>query len=86
MWVTRGSDVDHIWIALWVSGSSGSTGMTHFQPWYDTFGNLIRLPRNQGESQLEIRKSVGMSLFCFFFPPIFLSGNSFFPTYFAQNL
>ena len=69
MWVTRGSDVDHIRIALWVSGSSGSTGMTHFQPWYDTFGNLIRLPRNQGESQqksLEIRKSVGMSLFCFF--------------------
>ena len=22
----------HIWIALWVSGSSGSTSVTHFQP------------------------------------------------------
>ena len=34
MWVTSGSDVGHIWIAVWVSGSSGSTGVTHFQPWY----------------------------------------------------
>ena len=32
MWVTRGSDVGHIRIVLWVSVSSGSTGMTHFQP------------------------------------------------------
>ena len=24
----------HIRIALWVSGSSGSTGVTHFQPWF----------------------------------------------------
>ena len=32
MWVTRGSYVGHIQIALWVSGSSGSTGVTHFQP------------------------------------------------------
>ena len=23
----------HIQIALWVSGSSASTGVTHFQPW-----------------------------------------------------
>ena len=31
----RGSQVGHIWIVLWVSGSSGSsgsTGATHFQP------------------------------------------------------
>ena len=28
MWVTRGSYVGHIWIALWVSGS---TRVTHFQ-------------------------------------------------------
>ena len=27
-----GSYVGHIRIALWVSGSSGSTGVTHFQP------------------------------------------------------
>ena len=33
MWVTRGSYVDHIWITLWVSGSSESTSVTHFQPW-----------------------------------------------------
>ena len=32
MWVTSGSLVGHIRIALWVSGSSGSTGVTHFQP------------------------------------------------------
>ena len=32
MWVTSGSYVGHIRIALWVSGSSGSTGVTHFQP------------------------------------------------------
>ena len=25
--------VDHIRIALWVSGSSELTGVTHFQPW-----------------------------------------------------
>ena len=36
MWVTSGSYVGHIWIALWVSGSSGSTGVTHFQPWYES--------------------------------------------------
>ena len=33
IWVTRGSYVGYIQIALWVSGSSGSTGVTHFQPW-----------------------------------------------------
>ena len=32
MWVTSGSFLGHIRIALWVSGSNGSTGMTHFQP------------------------------------------------------
>ena len=32
MWVTRGSYVGHILIALWVSGSSGSASVTHFQP------------------------------------------------------
>ena len=32
MWVTSGSYVGHIRIVLWVSGSSGSTGVTHFQP------------------------------------------------------
>ena len=32
MWVTRGSYVGHIRIALWVSGSSGSTSVTHYQP------------------------------------------------------
>ena len=30
MWVISGSYVGHILIALWVSGS---TGVTHFQPW-----------------------------------------------------
>ena len=30
---TCGSQVSHIWIALWVSGSNGSTGATHFQSW-----------------------------------------------------
>ena len=34
MWVTRESYVGHIQIILWVSGSNGSTGMTHFQPWF----------------------------------------------------
>ena len=34
LWVTRGSYVGNIGIALWVSRSSGSTGVTHFQPWY----------------------------------------------------
>ena len=33
MWVTSGSYVGHIRIVLWVSGSNGSTGVTHFQPW-----------------------------------------------------
>ena len=33
MWVISGSFVGHIQIALWVSGSSGSTSVTHFQPW-----------------------------------------------------
>ena len=33
MWVTSGSYVGHIRITLWVSGSNGSTGVTHFQPW-----------------------------------------------------
>ena len=32
MWVTSGSFVGHIWIVLWISGSNGSTGETHFQP------------------------------------------------------
>ena len=33
MWVTRGSYLGHIRIALWVTGSSGwSTSVTHFQP------------------------------------------------------
>ena len=32
MWVTSGSYVGHIRIVLWVSGSNGSTGVTHFQP------------------------------------------------------
>ena len=32
MLVTSGSFVDHIRIALWVSASSGSTSVTHFQP------------------------------------------------------
>ena len=32
MWVTSGSYVGHIRIALGVSGSNGSTGVTHFQP------------------------------------------------------
>ena len=32
MWVTSGSYVGHIQIVLWVSGSTGSTGVTHFQP------------------------------------------------------
>ena len=32
MWVTSGSYVGHIQIVLWVSGSNGSTGVTHFQP------------------------------------------------------
>ena len=31
MWVTSGSYVGHIWIVLWVSGSNGLTGVTHFQ-------------------------------------------------------
>ena len=26
--------VGHIWIVLWVSGSNGSTRVTHFQQWY----------------------------------------------------
>ena len=29
---TCGSYVGHIWIVLWISGSNGSTGVTHFQP------------------------------------------------------
>ena len=33
MWVTRRSYVGHIRIALWVSESSGSASVTHFQPW-----------------------------------------------------
>ena len=33
MWVTSGSYVGHIQIVLCVSGSYGSTGVTHFQPW-----------------------------------------------------
>ena len=33
MWVTSGSYMGHIRIVLWISGSSGSTGVTHFQPW-----------------------------------------------------
>ena len=33
MWITNGSQVGHIRITLWVSGSNGSTGVTHFQPW-----------------------------------------------------
>ena len=32
MWVTSGSYIGHIQIVLWVSGSNGSTGATHFQP------------------------------------------------------
>ena len=32
MWVSSGSYVGHIRIVLWVSGSNGSTGVTHFQP------------------------------------------------------
>ena len=35
MWVTSGSYVGHIRIVLWVSGSNGSTGATHCQPWYN---------------------------------------------------
>ena len=34
MWVTSGSCVGHIRIVLWVIGSNGSTGVTHFQPCY----------------------------------------------------
>ena len=33
MWVTRGSYMGPIQIALWVTGSSVSTSVTHFQPW-----------------------------------------------------
>ena len=33
MWVTSGPYVDHIRIAVWVSRSHGSTGVTHFQSW-----------------------------------------------------
>ena len=33
MWVTSGLYVSHIQIVLWVSGSSGSIGVTHFQLW-----------------------------------------------------
>ena len=32
MWVTIGAYVGHIRIVLCVSGSNGSTGVTHFQP------------------------------------------------------
>ena len=41
MWVTRGSDEGHIWIALWVSGSSESTGVPTFNPGYHTSGVVI---------------------------------------------
>ena len=34
MWITRGSYLGHIRIVLWVSGSGGLIGVTHFQPWY----------------------------------------------------
>ena len=33
MWVTSGSYVGHIQVVLWVSGSIGSTGVIHFQPY-----------------------------------------------------
>ena len=37
---TSGSYVGHIQIALWVSKSGGSTGVTHFQPWYISLHDL----------------------------------------------
>ena len=43
MWVTSGSYVGHIQIVLWVSGSNGSTGVTHFQPWYYIYVILSHL-------------------------------------------
>ena len=44
----------HIRIALWVSGSSGSAGVTHFQPCYEDYlsqGQL--LPRDADKITLD---------------------------------
>ena len=43
MWVTYRSYVGHIWIVLWVSGSNGSTGVTHFQPCLQYRVNLVSM-------------------------------------------
>ena len=40
MWVTNGSYMGHIRIALWVIGSNGSTGVTHFQPCFKMFHDV----------------------------------------------
>ena len=40
MWVTSGSCVSHIWIAVWISKSHGLTGVIHFQPCWNIYNIL----------------------------------------------
>ena len=44
MSVTSGSYFGDIWITLWVSGSSGSTGVTYFRPCLSQWGYGTNLP------------------------------------------